>query len=266
MTYDATVPPRARRSEAPPAETHTRPIRPAPGKAWGDSSRFILGRSSATAGLDVPSPGQVVTVLVADGQPLARAGVIATIDRQPDLRVVAAVDDGVKALHRIRNLAPAVALLEVRMPRLGGLPVLEAVRAERLPSRVVLIATRAIGGEVHDAMAAGAAGYLTKRESLDTICDALREAADGREYLSAESQSALVDQIRMGHNKHALLSLRELEILRLTAEGVTSAGIGRRLHLSQSTVKNHLQNLYAKLGVHNAPAAIYQAMRRGLLR
>jgi DNA-binding NarL/FixJ family response regulator len=57
-----------------------------------------------------------------------------------------------------------------------------------------------------------------------------------------------------------------VEILRLTAEGVTSAGIGRRLHLSQSTVKNHQQNLYGKLGVHNAPAAIYQAMRRGLLR
>jgi two-component system nitrate/nitrite response regulator NarL len=205
-------------------------------------------------------------VLVADGQPIARAGVTAAISREPDLSLVASVADGGQALERIRELAPTVALLDVEMPGLSGLQVLEAVGGEHLRSRVLLIAAESAGADVHDAMVAGAAGYLTKQEPLDVVSEAIRAAAGGRQYLSPASQAALVEHIRIGGRRQTLLSMRELDILRLTAEGITSAGIGHRLHLSQSTVKNHQQNLYGKLGVHNAPAAIYQAMRRGLLR
>jgi len=207
-----------------------------------------------------------VSVLVADSQPVARAGVMAAVNRQPGLSVVAAVADGAEALETIRRVEPDVVLIDVHTPLVSGLELVAAVGDERLRSRVLLIAAKAAPLEVHDAMVAGAAGFLTKGESLDTICDAIREAGDGRQYLSPDSQAALAQQLRQGARRPALLSLRELEILRLTAEGVTSAGIGRRLNLSQSTVKNHQQHLYSKLGVHNAPAAIYQAMRRGLLR
>jgi DNA-binding NarL/FixJ family response regulator len=210
--------------------------------------------------------GQAVSVLVADPEPVARAGLTTAISRQPDLTVVGAIEDGSEALESIRSLEPAVAVIGARTPRLSGLQVLEAITGEQLRSRVVLIAAQVSGLEVQDAMVAGASGYLSKSEPLDTIWEAIREAARGRQYLSPKSQAALVAQMRRSAHRQELLSKREVEILKLTAEGVTSAGIGRRLNLSQSTVKNHQQNLYGKLGVHNAPAAIYQAMRRGLLR
>ena len=205
-------------------------------------------------------------MLIADPEPVSRAGLTAAISRQPDFTVVGAIEDGSEALERIRSVEPAVAVIDAWTPRLSGLQVLAAVADEHLRSRVLLIAAHASGLEVQDAMVAGASGYLSKSEPLDTIWEGIRAAARGRQYLSPKSQSALVDQMRRGSRRQELLSKREVEILRLTAEGVTSAGIGRRLNLSQSTVKNHQQNLYGKLGVHNAPAAIYQAMRRGLLR
>jgi two-component system nitrate/nitrite response regulator NarL len=231
------------------------------GHAPSPLPRLVLGSTAPAHTIGAP-----VTVLVADSQPVARAGLTESLNGEPDLKVIASVEDGGQALEAIRSARPAVALIDVRVPVVSGLQVLEGVTTDRLPCRVVLIAPLATGLEVHDAMVAGAAGYLTKGESIETIYEGIRQASAGGQYLSPESQAALVEQIRRGGRTQSLLSLRELEILRLTAEGVTSAAIGRRLHLSQSTVKNHQQNLYSKLGVHNAPAAIYQAMRRGLLR
>ncbi len=256
-----TAPPYAAAGSVVP-NPHDPPPLSGNGYAPSPIPRLVLGDATPALTGTIVAP---VTVLVADSQPVARAGLTEALNGEPDLKVVASVEDGGQALAAIRSTPPLVALIDVRAPVLSGLQVLESVTAERLPCRIVLIAPHATGVEVHEAMVAGAAGYLTKGEPIETIYEGIRQASEERQYLSPESQAALVEQIRRGGRTQSLLSMRELEILRLTAEGVTSAGIGRRLHLSQSTVKNHQQNLYSKLGVHNAPAAIYQAMRRGLL-
>lgn len=211
-------------------------------------------------------PQNQVRVLVADNHPIVRKGVAMTIRDQRDLNMVGEAEQGAQALDRMRVLHPDVALLELRMPQLDGLQVLSAAARESLSTRVLLFSAFSSGVEVHEAMVAGAAGYITKDEPTQRLCEAVRKVASDQRYLSQRAQAALLDQLQLsaGRNRTPLTE-RELEILRLTAEGNSSAKMGRRLSLSQSTVKNHQQHIYDKLGVSNAPAAIYQAMRRGLL-
>lgn len=204
-------------------------------------------------------------VVVADDHPAARAGIAAAIRKHPDLVLVGEASDGAEALDQIRELRPDVALLDLEMPRLDALEVLAALARELLPTRVLVISELADGAVVHEAVAAGAAGYLTKREPLRAISGAIRSVARGRRHLSADAQTALLDELERRLRSRPLLTERELEILRLTAAGVSSAEIARQLYLSESTVKNHQQHAYRKLGVAKAPAAVYEAMRRGLL-
>ena len=208
-----------------------------------------------------------ITVLVADDQPVVRKGAAAAIRRRPDLELVAEAADGAEALEAVRTLRPDVLLLDPDLPRLDGFGLIHAIAVESLPTLVLLFAEAADGPVVQRAVAAGAAGYVTKSDSLWSICDAIRRIASGERFLSKDAQVALLDQLRHGGQwLQPALSEREIEILRLTAQGISSARVGELLHISQSTVKNHQRRIYEKLGVSNAAAATYEAMRRGILR
>jgi two-component system nitrate/nitrite response regulator NarL len=212
------------------------------------------------------TPGETVRILVADDHPLVRQAIAVAIRRQPDLEVVGEASNGTEALERIRKLKPDVVLLDLRMSPQGGLQVLTALANEDLPTRVLVLSAFSEGVDVHEALLAGAAGYLTKDQPLGEIREGIRRVARGERYLSPEAQAALLEQLQISARvTRPPLSPRELDILRLTAEGKSSAAIGKELHISQSTVKNHQQHIYDKLGVSNAPAAIHEAMSRGLL-
>jgi len=207
-----------------------------------------------------------VTVYVADDHPLFLDGLTKAIRARPELELVGASDDGRVALGDIVELAPAVAVLDLRMPTLDGLRVLNALRRDGLPTAALILSAHVESTLVYEALAAGARGYLSKLTSEQAVCEAIGAVARGETVLPPEVQPALLDEIRRrGTPDRPLLSDREHEVLRLLADGSAVPRIADQLHLSPATVRTHLQNLYEKLGVSSQAAAVASAMRLGLL-
>jgi len=206
-------------------------------------------------------------VVVADDHPLYRHGIVDVIKRQPELELVAEASDGRAALDALREHAPDVAVLDIDMPYLDGLELVRIVMRDELPVRVLLVSGHFDSAKVYDALQAGAGGFLSKDVTAESVCGAVRAVARGETVLGPEIQAALASELRgrAPTDERPLLSAREREILTLTAAGLTSPDIGKRLHLSPATVKTHLQNAYEKLGVSDRAAAVAEGMRRGLL-
>ena len=211
-------------------------------------------------------PPSRVTVFVADDHPVFREGLVRALRTWPEFDIVGEAGDGREALERIRELQPAVALLDVKMPGLDGTEVTRALRRDGLPTRVVLLSAHAPSDLVYRAIAMGAAAYLPKEASREEICGTVAAAARGETRLTPEVQAELVRQIQMREvEERPALSAREREVLALVAEGLSAPDIAASLHLSPATIKTHLQSLYEKLGVSDRAAAVARAMRQGLL-
>jgi two-component system, NarL family, nitrate/nitrite response regulator NarL len=207
-----------------------------------------------------------ISVVVADDHPLYRDGVVESMKDRPELEVAGEATDGRAALDAIRSLAPDVAVIDVRMPGLEGMEVLNAVRREELDTKVIFLSAFLDGEVGYKAVAAGASGYLSKESDSKQICEAIVRVARGETVLAPEIQSGLANAIRAREDEdRPILTPREREILALIAEGYSAPEIGERIHLSPATVKTHLQHLYEKLGVSERAAAVAEAMRRGLL-
>jgi two-component system nitrate/nitrite response regulator NarL len=206
-------------------------------------------------------------VFVAEDHPVYRDGVVEAISGRPDLELAGACGDGRAALQQIRELKPDVALLDLKMPELTGIEVISALERDGIETRVVLLSAYTDGALVYEAVAAGAAGYLTKDSGRQTICDALIAVSRGETVFSPQLQSTLADQVRQRRTADAgpRLTPREREILVLTSEGRSAREIAEELYLSPTTVKTHLGNLYEKLGVSDRAAAVAEAMRRRML-
>jgi two-component system nitrate/nitrite response regulator NarL len=206
------------------------------------------------------------TVFVADDHPVFREGLIRAVRSRQELEFVGEAGDGREALEQIRELAPNVALLDVKMPSLDGTQITHAVRRDKLPTRIVLLSAHAPSDLIFRAIALGAAAFVSKEASRDEICDTVAAVARGETRLAPEVQADLVSQIQIrAREDRPVLSPREREVLVLIADGLSAPDVGRRLHLSPATVKTHLQNLYEKLGVSDRAAAVARAMRLGLL-
>jgi two-component system nitrate/nitrite response regulator NarL len=205
-------------------------------------------------------------VLVAEDHPLYRQGLAEAIHLRTELELVCETGEGLAALEQIRELGPQVAVLDIKMPRLDGLGVLNAVKREGLDTRVLFLSAFTEGELVHRALTQGAAGFLSKETTGATICEAVSKAARGEIVLGPEMQSALAGELRLRASSDGpRLSEREAEILRLLAEGLSSGEIADELGVSVTTVKSHLRNLYEKLEVSDRAAAVARAMRNGLL-
>ncbi|HEY0630549.1 MAG TPA: response regulator transcription factor [Thermoleophilaceae bacterium] len=214
----------------------------------------------------MPARAGRVRVFVADDHPLVREGLLRAVADQPHLDLVGSAGDGRAALDGIRELRPDVALLDVKMPELDGLAVVRAVTREELPTRVVFLSAYVDSAVAYRAVAEGAAGFLSKEASSQSVCEAIVAASRGETVMSPEVQSGIAEEIRLRSAPERLsLSARENEVLALIAEGLSAPDIGKRLHLSPATIKGHLQSLYEKLGVSERAAAVAEAMRRGLL-
>jgi two-component system, NarL family, nitrate/nitrite response regulator NarL len=208
-----------------------------------------------------------IRVVVADDHPVYLDGLVAAIQRAPDLELAAACGDGVEALSRIRSEAPDVAVLDLAMPKLSAQAVIEQLSADGPDCAVLIVSVHLGGGDVHECLSLGAAGYMAKDANRAEICDAIRSVARGRTVLSAAAQTSVAAELRNRRTAvRELLSPREAEILALLATGASAPGIASRLYLSTATVKTHLHHLYEKLGVSDRAAAVAEGMRRGLIR
>lgn len=209
---------------------------------------------------------EAVTVVVGDDHPMYRAGVVGALKESGRIRVVAEVGDGRTALEAIREHRPAVALLDYRMPELDGLAVVAAVIRDEVPTHVLLLSATEDPATVYEALAAGAAGYMTKESDRDEIVAAVLKCARGEGYVPTGIASGLAVEVRQrARGEATLLSPREGEIIVLIADGLSVPDIAARLHLAPTTVRTHVQNLYAKLGVSDRAAAVAEAMRRRLV-
>ena len=210
----------------------------------------------------IPTADQAkVRVLVADDHPVVRHGVIANVEPQPDLSVVAEAGDGVEALALIKETLPDVVLLDLRMPRLDGLDVLAEVKASKLSCKVIIMTTFDSEEDVQRAMKAGARGYLLKDSTQEEILDAIRRVSLGETYLPAR----IVQKVAEGMRKPEL-SPREIEVLQWVAAGKSNKEIGAQLFIAEGTVKTHVKNVLEKLAVVGRTAAIREAVHRGLVR
>jgi two-component system nitrate/nitrite response regulator NarL len=210
--------------------------------------------------------GDRIRIIVADDHPLFREAIARAVRERPEFELVAEAADGRAALEAIRTHQPDVAVLDVKMPELDGLRVLNAVTRDALPTRVVLLTAFTDGTTAFEAVAGGAAAFVTKDAERARLLDTIAAVSRGETVLGPEIQAALAGEIRVRHHQERPgLSPRELEILRHIAEGRSAPEIARRIHLSPATVKSHLQSLYEKLGVSDRAAAVAEAMRRGLL-
>lgn len=207
-----------------------------------------------------------VRVLVADDHPAMRRAIARLVSEHDALELVGEAGDGEQAVEFIQAVVPDVALVDVRMPKLDGLGVLRRLGPESESVRVVLISGYDDSAIVHEAIAEGAAGFLSKDAEESEITQAILDVAAGRSVLSPGLQSGVLDQIRQRAPAPLRLSARERELLEFAAEGIPSGEIAERLHLSPNTVKTYWQRLYEKLGASDRPSAVAEAIRRGLLK
>jgi two-component system nitrate/nitrite response regulator NarL len=206
-----------------------------------------------------------VRVLVADDHPIYRQGLTDAIKQRPNLELVGQAETGRQALDEIRRLKPDVAVLDMKMPELDGIEVVEAVLRDQLESRVLFLSAYLESSTVYRAVEAGARGYISKDCGPAAICDAIASVGNGQTVLAPETQEAVAEEIRLRSPAvPSPLSEREREILALTADGHSAADVATQLYLSPATVKTHLQRTYQKLGVSDRAAAVAEAMRRGL--
>jgi DNA-binding NarL/FixJ family response regulator len=204
-----------------------------------------------------------IRVLVVDDHPIVRGGVVALLSARPDIEVVGEADDAASAVSLGRALGPDVVLCDLRLgPGGDGVDITRTLRAGANPPAVVILTTYDHDVDIVRAVEAGAAGYLLKDASPDTIVDALRTAAAGGIVLDARQAERVVATMR---TRRADLSAREREVLGLLARGLSNREIARALFLSEATVKTHLIHVYDKLGVESRTAAIAAARTAGLV-
>jgi len=220
-----------------------------------------------------PSPGHAVStaparlrVLVADDHPLVRKAVADAIRSRAELELAGEAANGREALEAIRAEPPDIAVIDINMPLLDGLAVLNAVVRDAVPTRVLLLTAAVDAAGVYAALGAGAAGYLSKDADADELCDAIVAVGRGETVIAPGVQGAVAQEIReRSVQDRPVLTAREREILVLVADGLSAPAIAEQLVLSPATVRTHLQHIYEKLGVSDRAAAVAEAMRRGLL-
>jgi two-component system nitrate/nitrite response regulator NarL len=210
---------------------------------------------------------QRVSVLVADDHPVFREGIVRAVKERPDLELVGEAADGREALDLIKEQTPDVAVLDIRMPGLEGTQVLSALKRDGVATEVLFLSAFMESELAYQTVAEGARGYLSKEASRQEICDAIVTVARGGTALAPEVQAGLAEAVqeRERADGRPELTPRESEVLQMIAEGLSAPEIGRRIHLSPTTVKTHLHTLYEKLGVSDRAAAVAEGMRRGLL-
>ena len=212
-----------------------------------------------------------IHILIADDHAVLRSGLRLLLDAEPDMQVVGEAGDGVVALARVRELTPDVMLLDLTMPRMGGLEVLRQIRELSPQTRVLVLTMHDDEGYLREALTAGCAGYVLKRAADIELFSAIRAVHQGGTYLHAAHTRVLFEpaQSRPHHSQATEepepLSPREQEILRLVALGYTSRQAADELNLSAKTVETYRGRLMSKLKLRNRVELVQYALQKGLL-
>ncbi|MFF8770185.1 response regulator [Kitasatospora sp. NPDC015120] len=204
-----------------------------------------------------------VRVVVVDDHTVMRAGLVALLASEPTVEIVGEGGDGRAAVDLVARLRPDVALLDLRMPVLDGASATAGITAAGSATRVLILTTYDTDEEIERAVEAGAIGYLLKDTTRERLVDAIHSAARGETVLAPRVAERLVARLR--RPAPVALTVRETEVLTAVADGLSNVEIGRRLVITEATVKTHLLRIFAKLDVNDRTHAVVTALDRGLL-
>ena len=222
---------------------------------------FSPSASSSVKNEDGDHTQDIVRVLIADDHPTVLAGLSSIIGMQRDMTVVAEAENGRQAVDLWRKHKPDVGLLDLRMPILDGVGVINEICPQEVSAKFIILTTYDTDNEICGAIKAGAKGYLLKDERREVLLDCIRKVSGGETCIPP----GLVEKLAAGLRGQALSS-RELEVLTLLARGRSNKEIAAKLFISETTVKGHLRNIFAKLNVLSRTEASSTALRRGLIQ
>lgn len=211
-----------------------------------------------------------ITIIIADDHAIVRQGVRAFLEIQPDLAVVGEADAGEATVRMAAELVPDVVLMDLVMPGIGGVEATRQVKRVSPHTQVIVLTSYHEDEHIFPALRAGALSYVLKDVNPDELAETIRKAAKGESVLHPRVASRVVQEIRgaKGDTPNLFLELsdRELEVLRLIADGLPNAAIAGKLVISEKTVKGHVSNILSKLHMMDRTQAAVFAWQQGLMR
>ena len=214
-----------------------------------------------------------IRVLVVDDHALFRRGLDMVLRQEPDITVIGEAADGREAVEKAIDVAPDIVLMDMRMPKRGGIDACTAIKEVVPTAKIIMLTTSDEEADLYDAIKAGAMGYLLKEISIEEVPAAIRAVSSGQSLISPSMASKLLNEfasmIKRTDDRHQVptpkLTDREMEVLRLVARGMNNRDIARELFISENTVKNHIRNILEKLQLHSRMEAVVYAVREKLL-
>ncbi len=214
-----------------------------------------------------------IRVLVVDDHALFRRGLEMVLQQEPDIEVVGEASDGAEALDKAVQTTPDIVLMDVRMPRRGGIDACTAIKDAVPSAKIIMLTISDEEADLYEAIKAGAMGYLLKEISIEEVASAIRAVAEGQSLISPSMAAKLLTEFasmvkRTDDRQQVLtprLTDREMEVLRLVAKGLNNRDIAKELFISENTVKNHIRNILEKLQLHSRMEAVVYAVREKLL-
>ena len=210
-------------------------------------------------------------MVVVDDQELFRRGLTMLLGVEDDIEVVGEAGDGVAATELAATAVPDVILMDVRMPKRSGIEACIAIKEAAPTARIIMLTVSDEEADLYDAVKNGASGYQLKDSSIDEVAQAVRVVADGQSLISPSMAIKLLDEFKQMSRSDRQqvptprLTDRELEVLKLVAQGLNNREIAKRLFISENTVKNHVRNILEKLQLHSRMEAVMYAVREKLL-
>lgn len=212
----------------------------------------------------------MITVVLADDHPMVRHGLRKVLEVDTAFQVVGEAGDGRETIRLVETLEPDLLVLDLVMPRIGGVEIIRRIRQRRRPTRIVVFSMHTSEAYVLEAMRSGANGYVLKDAGIKVIVKAMRRVAEGHQYLcpplSESAIAAYVEKVAASPiDPLASLTARERQVLWLAAEGRSSGEVAAQLEISPRTAETHRANLMGKLGLHSQTELVRFALRRGVL-
>jgi two-component system NarL family response regulator len=222
---------------------------------------------------DLTGSGDPIRVLVVDDHALFRRGLQMVLEQESDISVVGEAADGADALQKAIETTPDIVLMDVRMPKRGGIDACTAIKDAVPSAKIIMLTISDEEADLYDAIKAGAMGYLLKEISIEEVASAIRAVHGGQSLISPSMASKLLSEfasmIKRGDERTQVpsprLTDREMEVLRLVAKGLNNRDIAKQLFISENTVKNHIRNILEKLQLHSRMEAVVYAVREKLL-
>ena len=206
------------------------------------------------------SQSTVIRVLIVDDYLIVRQGLAAIIEQEGDMSVIGQAEDGIEAIKLFRQEQPDVTLMDLRMPQMGGVEAIAAICAEFAKAKIMVLTTYDGDEDIYQGLRAGAKGYLLKDLKPNELRTAIRAVYNGQQYIPSEVAAKLVQRMT-----NPELSDRELEVLRLIAQGMSNLEISAALYIGESTVKTHVNRILSKLNVKDRTQATIVALKRGIV-